>query len=192
MSDRRRRLACRNNHMREAKQGETKAQVWEAQVPGFYLTPSRRPDGDADMTSPMHPLGSSASTDWHRTTPPRTPPSDEPRVNRLAGQANVDTAQIESLLTIVLNSGVALVSNSPGMERLNLWRRISAAGRTCQGRNLTCHIRQGFAMVNPFHKEPTELPYTLHHRQLFPGANDIEIYVLVSEEGWKRLYKNAF
>lgn len=157
MSDRRRKLACRSNTCVRPSKGKQSTSLGGSSA-RVLSDPIATPDGDADMTSPMHPLGSSASTDWHRTTPPRMPPSDEPRVNRLAGQANVDTAQIESLLTIVLNSGVALVSNSPGMERLNLWRRISAAGRTCQATKLTCHIRQGFVVVILSTKNPLTCP----------------------------------
>lgn len=121
-------------------------------------------------------------------------PSDEPRVNRLAGQANVDTAQIESPLTIVLNFGVALASNSPGMSRLILWGRISAAGRTRQGPKLTCHFSLCFVMVilstqNPLncrtHSIAIKLCYVL-------GANHGEGYLLVTLVGCKQFYKNVF
>lgn len=121
-------------------------------------------------------------------------PSDEPRVNRLAGQANVDTAQFESLLTIVLKFGVAPASNSPGMLRLILWGRISAAGRTCQGPNLTCHISPCFVMVilstsNPLNCRTHSIAIKLYY---VLGANHGEGYLLVSLVGCKQSNMKVF
>lgn len=167
-------------------------------MPGLYLTPSGCRAGDADMISPMRPLRSSGCSQLQAgnrlilSTRLRISPSDEPRVNRLAGQANVDTAHFESLLTIVLNFGVAPASNSPGMSRLIMWGRISAAGRICQGPKLTCHIWHCFVMVilstqNPqncrTHPIDIKLCYVL-------GANHGEGYLLVSLVGCKQSHKN--